>query len=173
MMSEVYNVLFSCTGNSARSIMAEALMNHWSKGRFKAYSAGFNPRGEIHPMTLEQLRRASLSTEGLRSKSWEEFQTPDAPRMDFVITVCDDALDQGCPLWPGQPMTAHWGMSDPAKVEGDEAKQMAAFREAFRVLDTRIKLFLSLPIATLDHMRLQHDVDEIAEKVPEQISTQV
>ena len=166
-MSEVYNVLFSCTGNSARSIMAEALMNHWGKGRFKAFSAGFNPRGEIHPLTLAQLQSASLSTEGLHSKSWEEFQSLDAPRMDFVITVCDDARDQGCPLWPGQPLTAHWGMSDPAKVEGDAAKQKAAFREAFRVLDTRIKLFLSLPIATLDHMRLQHDMAAIAANVPE------
>lgn len=158
-----YNVLFLCTGNSARSIFAEALINQWGKGKFKGFSAGSHPRGEIHPIALALLQQMRLSTEGLRSKSWDEFARPGAPPLDFVFTVCDRAAGEVCPVWPGQPMTAHWGVEDPAAVEGSETAQWVAFREAFRVLDTRIKLFTSLAVASLDRIRLQRKLNEIGQ----------
>ncbi|HLJ18806.1 MAG TPA: arsenate reductase ArsC [Stellaceae bacterium] len=156
-----YNVLFLCTGNSARSILAEALLNHWGKGRFRAYSAGSFPKGTVHPMALEQIAAVGLPTAGLRSKSWNEFARPGAPAMDFVFTVCDQAAAEVCPIWPGQPMTAHWGMPDPAAVEGPEAIRRQAFRSAFRALEARIKLFTSLRVDALDRLSLKRQVDEI------------
>jgi protein-tyrosine-phosphatase len=157
MAPRIYNVLFLCTGNSARSVMGEVLLSHWGKGRFRAYSAGSQPKGAIHPLTLELLRANKLPTEGLRSKSWNEFAQADAPRMDFVFTVCDQAAAETCPAWPGQPITAHWGVPDPAAAEGSHDQKMAAFRDAFRRLDTRIKLFLALPIEKLDRLALQRE----------------
>ncbi len=157
----VYNVLFLCTGNSARSILAEALLDHWGKGRFRAFSAGSFPKGAVHPLALEQLRSAGLSATGFRSKSWSEFALPGAPAMDFVFTVCDQAAAEVCPIWPGQPMTAHWGVPDPAAVEGSEALRRRAFRDAFRALEARIKLFASLRIEALDRLSLKRQVDEI------------
>ncbi|MEW6446247.1 MAG: metalloregulator ArsR/SmtB family transcription factor [Pseudomonadota bacterium] len=165
-MDKVYNVLFLCTGNSARSIMAEALLEHWGQGRFNAYSAGSHPRGEIHPMTLELLQRLDFPTENLRSKSWDEFAQPGAPKMDFVFTVCDQARNETCPVWPGQPILAHWGVPDPVAAEGDELTRMQAFREAFRIMENRIKLFASLSLGQLDHLRLQHEVDTIGMAMP-------
>ena len=165
-MEKVYNVLFLCTGNSARSIMAEALLNHWGEGRFRAYSAGSFPSGQVHPMTLDLLKRLEFPTDNARSKSWDEFATADAPVMDFVFTVCDRAKSETCPVWPGQPMTAHWGVADPVAEEGTEAQKMLAFREAFRVLETRIKLFTSLPLSKLYTMRIQKEVDEIGHAMP-------
>ncbi len=156
-----YNVLFLCTGNSARSILAEALLNHWGRGRFRAYSAGSFPKGAVHPMALEQLAAVGLPTVGFRSKSWDEFARPGAPRMDFVFTVCDQAAAEVCPIWPGQPMTAHWGVPDPAAVEGPEAVRRRAFRDAFRALEARIKLFASLRVEALDRLSLKRQVDEI------------
>lgn len=166
METRPFNVLFLCTGNSARSIFAECLANHWGRGRFKGFSAGSHPRGSVHPVALELLERMRMPTAGLRSKSWDEFARPEAPEMDFVFTVCDRAAGETCPVWPGQPMTAHWGVADPAAVEGREADQWLAFREAFRILDTRIKLFASLPIASLDRIRLQRQVNEIGRAMP-------
>ena len=160
-MSRIYNVLFLCTGNSARSVIGEILLNHWGKGRFHAYSAGSQPKSAVHPLTLELLRTMKLPTGGLRSKSWNEFARPDAPRMDFVFTVCDQAAAETCPVWPGQPITAHWGVPDPAAVEGPHEKQMAAFRDAFQRLDTRIKLFLALPLEKLDRLALQREARRI------------
>jgi arsenate reductase len=163
-----YNVLFLCTGNSARSIMAEAILNH--KGRdsqpagFTAYSAGSHPSGAPRPEALAQLRSAGISVDGLRSKSWNEFAeaaTPNAPRMDFVFTVCDNAAKETCPYWPGQPITAHWGVVDPAAVTGAPEEIARAFRDAFTVLDRRIGLFLALPVAALDGMAVQREVDRI------------
>ncbi|MEW6765686.1 MAG: arsenate reductase ArsC [Pseudomonadota bacterium] len=165
-MDKVYNVLFLCTGNSARSVMAEVLLNHWGQGRFHAYSAGSHPRGEIHPMTLELLQRLEFPMDGLRSKSWDEFAQPGAPVMDFVFTVCDQARNETCPVWPGQPMTAHWGVLDPVTVEGDEVTRMNGFREAFRVLENRIKLFACLPLGQLDRLRVQSEVDKIGKAMP-------
>jgi arsenate reductase len=156
-----YNVLFLCTGNSARSIMAEALLNFWGKGRFQAHSAGSHPKGEVHPLALDVLRRSHLPTEHLRSKSWDEFATPDAPRLDFVFTVCDRAAQEVCPLWPGQPMTAHWGINDPAAVQGSDEEKERAFYKAFRELDARIKIFTSLRLESLDQMSLQRHLDAI------------
>ncbi len=157
-----YNVLFLCTGNSARSIMAEALLNFWGRGRFRAFSAGSRPRGEVHPLTLELLRRTHLPTEGTRSKSWNEFSGPDAPKLDFVFTVCGNAAKEQCPLWPGQPMTAHWGIDDPAAGEGGSREErLRAFNRALRELEARIKLFISLPLASLDKMALQKKLDDI------------
>lgn len=150
----VYNVLFLCTGNSARSILGEALLNHVGNGRFRAFSAGSMPRGRVHPMSLKVLSDAGISIEGLRSKSWEEFAGPDAPKMDFVFTVCDNAAGEACPIWPGQPMTAHWGIEDPAAVEGPEFKQRAAFEDAMRFMRNRIAAFISLPLETIDSMAL-------------------
>jgi arsenate reductase len=156
-----FNVLFLCTGNSARSILAEQLMNHWGRGGFRAYSAGSHPKGEVHPIAIALLERMQLPTAGLRSKSWDEFATPGAPRLDFVFTVCDDAAGEACPVWPGQPMTAHWGVPDPAAVRGPETEQWVAFRAAFRELENRIKVFASLPIRTLDRLKLKERLDAI------------
>ncbi|MBN9252067.1 MAG: ArsR family transcriptional regulator [Mesorhizobium sp. 61-13] len=149
-----YNVLFLCTGNSARSIIGEALLNHVGEGRFRGYSAGSTPKGEVHPLTLATLRKAGIATDGLRSKPWDEFAMPDAPKMDFVFTVCDNAAGEVCPVWPGQPMTAHWGIEDPAAVQGPEFKQEAAFEDALKFLGNRIAAFMSLPLASIDRMAL-------------------
>jgi arsenate reductase len=156
-----YNVLFLCTGNSARSIMAEALLEHWGKGRFKAYSAGSFPKGAVHPMALDLLEKSRLSTSGLRSKSWDEFAKSGAPEMDFVFTVCDQAANEACPVWPGNPVTAHWGVPDPAAAEGAEAEKNRVIRIAFQALETRIKLFTALPLDKLDRMAIKRNVDEI------------
>ena len=156
-----FNVLFICTGNSARSIFAEAILNHLGTGRFVGYSAGSRPKGQVHPLALQVLRDAALPTEGLRSKSWDEFGVPGAPKLDFIFTVCDDAAGEECPAWSGHPMTAHWGISDPAKAQGDDDHRLAAFRHAFLELDNRIRIFLNLPHGTLDRMRLQERLDDI------------
>lgn len=161
MVDRVYNVLFLCTGNSARSIIAEALMNHWGQGRFRGFSAGSHPKGSVHPLARALLQRMNFPTEGLRSKGWDEFAAPGAQAMDFVFTVCDNAAGEVCPYWPGQPMTAHWGIPDPAAVEGSETAQWVAFRVAFQALDNRIKIFTSLPFASLDRMKLQDRLDAI------------
>ncbi|WP_375599575.1 arsenate reductase ArsC [Devosia sp. Naph2] len=157
----VYNVLFLCTGNSARSILGEALMNAVPGGRFRAYSAGSQPKGEVHPLALHTLREMDLPTEGYRSKSWDEFATPDAPKLDFVFTVCDNAAGEACPFWPGQPMTAHWGVEDPAAVEGSEIDKVSAFRNAANYLRRRIEVFAALPLATIDKMSLQAKLKDI------------
>jgi len=156
-----YNVLFLCTGNSARSIMAEALLNYWGKGRFHAYSAGSYPKGQVHPLAIETLQRNRLPTDHLRSKSWNEFSKAGAPPLQFVFTVCDNAAAEVCPIWPGQPLTAHWGVADPAAVEGTEDEKRRAFNNAFRELDARIKLFTSLRIDMLDRMALERQLREI------------
>jgi arsenate reductase len=156
-----YSVLFLCTGNSARSILAESLINHWGPGRFTGWSAGSHPKGEVHPLALEVLRQSRMRTEGLRSKSWEEFTRPGAPRLNFVITVCDRAAQEICPVWPDQPMTAHWGIEDPAAVEGSDGEKLRAFKKAFRELDARIKIFTSLRIELLDRLSLQKQLDAI------------
>jgi len=157
MSGKTYNVLFLCTGNSARSIMAEALLEHWGKERFKGYSAGSFPKGAVHPLALDLLEKAHLDTSGLRSKSWDEFAKPAAPVMDFVFTVCDQAAGEVCPAWPGNPVTAHWGVP----VEGPEAEKMRAFRYAYQALETRIKLFTSLRLEALDRLAIKREVDEI------------
>ena len=157
----VYSVLFLCTGNSARSILAEALMNAVPGGSFRAISAGSHPKGEVHPLALHTLKEMDLPTEGYRSKSWDEFATPDAPNLDFVFTVCDNASGETCPFWPGQPMTAHWGVEDPAAVEGSEIDKVAAFRNASNYLRRRIEAFAALPLATIDRMALQNKLTEI------------
>jgi arsenate reductase len=159
--NRVYNVLFLCTGNSARSILAEAILNDRGSGRFRAFSAGSHPKGAVHPQALALLERMGLSTAGLRSKAWDEFAQPGTPRLDFVFTVCDNAAGEVCPIWPGQPMSAHWGQPDPAAVEGTDLEKANAFREAFRTLGRRIDLFLSLPLATLDRLALGNKVREI------------
>ena len=156
-----YNVLFLCTGNSARSILAEALLNHRAKGSLTAYSAGSHPSGVVRPEALSQLKSAGIPTTGLRSKSWDEFALPDAPRMNFVFTVCDNAANETCPFWPGQPMTAHWGIPDPAAVKGTPEEIARAFREAFTIIDRRINLFLALPLATLEELAIQHEIENI------------
>ncbi len=156
-----YNVLFLCTGNSARSIMAEAIMNQKGRSNFTAYSAGSHPSGAVRPEALRQLESAHLPTTGLRSKSWNEFAKPNAPKLDFVFTVCDNAANEVCPIWPGQPMTAHWGIPDPAAVQGTKEQIEKAFREAFFLLDRRISLFLSLPLSTLDKFSLKKEIDNI------------
>jgi arsenate reductase (thioredoxin) len=156
-----YNVLFLCTGNSARSIMAEAILNHKAAASFRAYSAGSHPTGAVRPEALKQLESAGIITDGLRSKSWDEFASPDAPRMDFVFTVCDNAAHEVCPLWPGQPLTAHWGIPDPATVKGTEQSIDRAFRDAFTILDRRIALFLSLPFSTLQRLAIQREIEKI------------
>jgi arsenate reductase (thioredoxin) len=162
MPDRPYNVLFLCTGNSARSILAEALLNHWGQGRFRAFSAGSFPKGEVHPLAIELLRWTNLPTEGLRSKSWDEFAAPDAPPLDFILTVCDNAAGEACPMWPGKPMIAHWGVADPAAVEGDAEKKRAAFRRALTELEARIKLLVNLPIESLDRLALHQAVRGIA-----------
>jgi len=161
MPDKIYNVLFLCTGNSARSIMAEALVDHWGERRFKGYSAGSFPKGEVHPLARRLLSDLGLRAEGMRSKSWSEFAAPGAPVMDFVFTVCDQAAGEVCPIWPGQPMTAHWGVPDPAAAGGSEADRMLAFRQAFAALERRIKIFTSLPIEKLDRMTLRSRVEAI------------
>jgi len=159
--NSTYNVLFLCTGNSARSIMAEAILNHRGKGRFTAYSAGSHPSGQPRPEALRQLETAGISTAGLRSKSWDEFAAPGAPKLDFIFTVCDNAANEQCPYWPGQPMTAHWGIPDPAAVKGTPDTIARAYSDAFIVLDRRIGLLLSLPIAALQQMSIQQEIEKI------------
>lgn len=162
-MTKPFNILFLCTGNSARSILAEAATNNLaiSRGRFRAYSAGSRPRGEVHPVSLQILQGVKIDTSSLRSKSWDEFATPDAPKMDFIFTVCDQAAGETCPYWPGQPMTAHWGMPDPAAVEGTEEEILKAFRNTFMMLSRRIDLLSNLPIASLDRLSLQQSISDI------------
>jgi len=156
-----YRVLFLCTGNSARSIMAEAIMNHKGRPNFTAYSAGSHPSGGVRPEALKQLETAHLSISGLRSKSWDEFTKPGDPRLDFVFTVCDNAAKEACPLWPGQPMTAHWGVPDPAGVQGTSEEVEKAFRDAFFMLDRRISLLLCLPLSSLDRLAVKKEIDKI------------
>ena len=184
-IDNVYHVLFLCTGNSARSILGEALLNHWGKGRFRGFSAGSMPRGEVHPMAIQLLARwrfgrgvgyrlcsvlnpgfvarRGLPVAGLRSKSWEEFSGPGAPAMDFVFTVCGNAAAEACPVWPGHPVTAHWGIPDPVAVEGEEELRMQAFEKAFRQMEDRIRIFVDLPIQSLDRLRLGQAVDQIGQ----------
>jgi len=156
-----FNVLFLCTGNSARSIMAEAVLRLWGRGKFNAYSAGSHPAGQVNPRAIELLAKRNFLTADLRSKSWDEFAAPGAPKLDFVFTVCDQAAAEVCPVWPGQPISAHWGVPDPAAVSGDDRKIDRAFLDAFLVLEARIKLFTALPIASLDRLALQERVDRI------------
>jgi protein-tyrosine-phosphatase len=165
MADRPYNVLFLCTGNSARSILAERIISQWGRGRFRGFSAGSHPKGVVHPIALELLKKMNLPTEGLRSKSWDEFAAPGAPPLDFVFTVCDNAAGEVCPYWPGQPMTAHWGVPDPAAVEGSEPQTWVAFRAAFNALENRIKIFTSLPLASIDRMKLQERLDAIGKTV--------
>jgi arsenate reductase len=164
MSQRHYNVLFLCTGNSARSIMAEAIMNQKGAPNFAAYSAGSHPSGAVRPEALRQLETAHMPTAGLHSKSWDEFAKPGQPAMDFVFTVCDNAANEVCPVWPGQPMTAHWGIPDPATVKGTEEHVQKAFRDAFFLLDRRISLFLSLPMATMDRLTLKKELDAIGQR---------
>jgi arsenate reductase (thioredoxin) len=156
-----YNVLFLCTGNSARSIMAEAILNKLGAGKFHAYSAGSQPKGRVHPETLHLMRGLGYDTSGFRSKSWSEFADPGAPLLDFVFTVCDNAAGEACPFWPGQPMTAHWGVPDPAEAKGNPAEVALAFKDAYRMLNQRIGIFTSLPLGSLDQMSLQRKLYEI------------
>lgn len=166
MGDQVFNVLFLCTGNSARSIIAEAILNRMGAGRFRAFSAGSHPKGEVHPLALRLLNSVNHDTSSARSKSWEEFATPDAPRMDFVFTVCDSAAEEACPIWPGQPMTAHWGVPDPAAVGGTDAEKHFAFADTYRMLTNRISIFTSLPLASLDRLALKRRLDEIGRELP-------
>jgi arsenate reductase len=159
-----YNVLFLCTGNSARSIMAEAIMNHKGRATFTAYSAGSHPSGTVRPEAIAQLESAHLPTNGLRSKNWDEFAKPEAPKLDFVFTVCDNAAKEICPFWPGQPQTAHWGVPDPAAVRGTEEEIKRAYRDAFMTLDRRISLFLCLPLASIDKMAIKKEIDKIGQQ---------
>jgi arsenate reductase (thioredoxin) len=161
-----YNVLFLCTGNSARSIMAEALINQHGRDRFRGFSAGSHPRGTVNPIALQLLKKMNLPTEGLRSKSWDEFAAPGAAPLDFVFTVCDNAAGEVCPYWPGQPMTAHWGVPDPAAVEGSETDKWVAFRDTFRMLDNRIRIFTSLPLASFDRTKLKERLEAIGKATP-------
>lgn len=163
-MQEQFNVLFLCTGNSARSIMAEALLNFKGRPSFKAYSAGSHPSGTVRPEALKQLETAHIPTNGLRSKSWEEFAKPDAPKLDFVFTVCDNAAKEVCPVWPGQPITAHWGVADPAAATGSDKEIERAFRDAFTTLDRRIGLFLCLPLKSIDKLKIQREIDKIGQQ---------
>jgi arsenate reductase (thioredoxin) len=156
-----FNVLFLCTGNSARSIIAEAILNREGRGMFRAFSAGSQPKGKVHPYTLDLLRKLNFDTESFRSKNWNEFAGPDAPKLDFVFTVCDNAAGEACPFWPGQPLTAHWGVPDPAAATGSEAEVRLAFADAFRMLKNRISVFVSLPIRSLDKLTLQRQLDSI------------
>ena len=161
---KIYNVLFLCTGNSARSIIAEAILAREGMGRFRAFSAGSQPKGQVHPYAVDILKLQNYPTDHLRSKSWDEFATPDAPKMDFVFTVCDNAASEVCPVWPGQPMTAHWGVPDPAEVEGSEAVKRAAFAETMRLMTNRISVFVNLPIDRIDRLSLQQRMDSIGGK---------
>jgi arsenate reductase (thioredoxin) len=160
-MAETYNVLFLCTGNSARSVMAEAILNKTGERKFRAYSAGSHPKGRVHPETIRLLQRLGYDTSGFRSKSWNEFTMPGAPAMDFVFTVCDNAAGETCPFWPGQPMTAHWGIPDPAEAKGNAAEIALAFKDAYRMLNQRIGIFTSLPLRSLDRLGLQRKLREI------------
>lgn len=164
MIDRTYNVLFICTGNSARSVIAEALMNELGNGRFKAFSAGSHPRGEVHPLTLELLDSQVCETKALRSKSWGEFAAADAPPMDFVFTVCDQVAGEMCPVWPGQPITVHWGLTDPAAAEGDKEQRMKVFRLVQTQIATRIRLFLSLPLEKIDRMALQTQLRDMGKQ---------
>jgi arsenate reductase len=161
MSARVYNVLFLCTGNSARSILAESLVNHWGRGKFRGFSAGSHPKGQVHPIALDLLHHMKLPTDGLRSKSWDELATPGAPELDFVFTVCDDAAGEVCPSWAGQPVTAHWGIADPAAVEGSDTVKWLAFRKAFSELESRIKIFTSLPLESIDRIKLREHLNAI------------
>ena len=161
MPDKIYNALFLCTGNSARSILAEAIMNRLGGGRFRGFSAGSQPKGEVHPYSIDLLRQFNYPVEGLRSKSWDEFTAPRAPALDFVFTVCDSAAEEICPIWPGQPMTAHWGIPDPAAVQGSEAERRAAFADAYGRLYNRISIFLNLPLGSLDRLALKNRLDQI------------
>jgi len=161
MSDQALNVLFLCTGNSARSIIAEAILNREGHGKFRAFSAGSQPKGQVHPYTLDLLRKLNFDTGKFRSKNWNEFARPGAPKLDFVFTVCDNAANETCPFWPGQPMTAHWGVPDPAAAQGNEAEIRLAFAEAFRMLNNRISIFVNLPLRSLDKMSLQKRLDQI------------
>jgi arsenate reductase len=163
-MKKSYNVLFLCTGNSARSIMAEAILNRKGHPSFRAYSAGSHPSGRVRPEALAQIELARMPVEGFRSKNWDEFANPGAPQMDFVFTVCDNAANEICPVWPGQPMTAHWGVPDPAAVQGAPEQIERAFREAFMILDRRITLFLCLPLSTLGELAIKREIDRIGQQ---------
>ena len=163
-VARIYNVLFLCTGNSARSILAESLIDHWGGGRFKGYSAGSFPKGEVHPLALDLLRKLGLPSQGMRSKSWDEFARPGAPVMDFVFTVCDQAAGEVCPIWPGNPVTAHWGVPDPAAAMGTAAERRNAFRAALLTLENRIKLFAALPLDKLDRIPVARNVAEIGQR---------
>ena len=166
MSDKPFDVLFLCTGNSARSILAESLISHWGRGKFVGHSAGSSPKGRVHPIAVALLQHMKLPTQGLRSKSWDEFAKPGAPSLDFVFTVCDNAAGETCPIWPGQPMTAHWGVEDPAAVTGSETEQWLAFRKTFHELESRIKVFTSLPIRSLDRIKLQQRLHEIGKLRP-------
>ena len=165
MPDRPYNVLFLCTGNSARSVLAESLLNHWGQGLFRGYSAGSFPKGQVHPISIALLNELGLPTEGLRSKSWDEFAAPGAPPIDFVFTVCDNAAGEVCPIWPGHPMTAHWGVEDPAAIEGTEDEKGAAFGKTLHELESRIKSFVNLPISNLDEMTLQSRLIDIGKTI--------
>lgn len=166
MTDKTFNVLFLCTGNSARSILAEAILNRVGQSRFKAYSAGSHPKGEVHPYTIQLLKGLNYNTDFARSKNWDEFAASGAPQMDFVFTVCDSAAAEACPVWPGQPMTAHWGVPDPAAVEGTDAEKHLAFDEAYRMLNNRLSIFVSLPMTSIDKLALQKRLHEIGRDAP-------
>ena len=170
MSDRPINVLIVCTGNSARSILAESLINHWGRGRFRGYSAGSQPRGTVHPVALELLRQMKMPTEGLRSKSWDEFARPGAPEFDFIFTVCDNAANETCPAYPGQALRAHWGVADPALETGSQTDQWLAFREAFRELESRIRIFTSLPLESLDRASLQKRLDDIGKSRADEVA---
>ena len=167
MSAQTFNVLFLCTGNSARSILAEQLVNHWGRGKFRGFSAGSHPKGQVHPLAIALLEQMKFPTDGLRSKSWDEFAAPGAPALDFVFTVCDNAAGEMCPVWPGQPVTAHWGVADPAAVAGSDAERSLAFRKAFAELEARIKVFTSLPVESLDRATLQERLKAIGRAAPD------
>ena len=164
--SRTFNALFLCTGNSARSILAEVILNRLGAGRFRAFSAGSHPRGEVHPGALALLREHGEDTGGLRSKSWDEFARPGAPEFDFIVTVCDQAAGEVCPVWPGKPVTAHWGVPDPTLATGNEAERMQAFRDTCRALEHRIRALVGLPLASLDRLRIKHELDRIGSAAP-------
>jgi protein-tyrosine-phosphatase len=166
MSDRIFNILFLCTGNSARSILGESIVNRIDASRFKSFSAGSHPKGQVHPYAIDLLNSLGFPTAGVFSKSWDMFAAAGAPQMDFIFTVCDDAAGEACPVWLGHPMTAHWGIPDPAAVEGSEIERRAAFREAFAALDNRIRIFASLPFASLDRMALQHRLDAIGRTPP-------
>jgi arsenate reductase len=164
MADKIYNVLFLCTGNSARSILAESLLNTLGRGKFRGFSGGSFPKGQVHPVAIELLERMNLPTQGLRSKSWDEFAMAGAPPLDFIVTVCDNAAGEVCPIWPGKPMTAHWGIADPAAVDGTDVENAFAFRRAFKELESRITLLVNLPIASLDRMKMQESLRAIGQQ---------